>query len=51
MIMYRYKMMLGRVRLELFLNIFGQNMLIENLNGILSEVRQKFFVLFECKKV
>ena len=36
-------------------NIFGQNMSIENLNSMPSEVKQffflKIFVLFECKKV
>ena len=53
MIMYRCKMMLSRMRLENF-NTFGQNISIENLNSMPSEIGKKIlkmFVLFECKKV
>ena len=45
-IMYRCKIMSSGARLENFFNIFGQNMLIENLNSMLSEVRQKSFEIF-----
>ena len=54
MIMYRCKMMLSGARLKNVFNVFGQNVSIENLNGMSSKVRQKIlniFVLFECKKV
>ena len=48
MIMYRCKMIPSRARLEIFLNIFGQNMLIENLNSMLSKARHIFFEKFLC---
>ena len=48
MIIYRFKMMPNRVRLETFFKVFGQNMSIKTLNSMLSKVSVK---KIECKKV
>ena len=46
MIVYRCKAMPSAANIKIFFNIFGQNMSIENLNRMPSEVRQNVFESF-----